>query len=86
MLLTFYSCRDAIKRLDDFLDRELTETELFRVERHLKLCHSCSKKFKFEQEIVQGIRKKLAQVTLPADLQNKIAFLLETDGENKDII
>ncbi len=84
MLLTIYSCNDAIKRLDDYLDRELSSTELVRVERHVKLCQSCSKKFKFEKETLDGIRAKFNRIILPIDIYERIEQLLELESGNKD--
>ena len=86
MLLTLYSCRDAIKRLDDYVDREINATELARVEIHLKFCRSCSKKFKFEREILAGIRAKLSLVAMPNDLQKRIAQIVAAETINKDTI
>ena len=86
MLLTLYTCRDAIKRLDDYLDRQLSATELVRVERHLKLCRSCSKKFKFERELLAGIRAKINLVDIPNGLYKRIMQIVDDETMKRDTI
>ena len=64
--LDIYGCREALERLDDYTDRELAPDETEKVAQHLKLCHECARKFKFESELVNGLREKIESVQVPA--------------------
>ena len=65
--LDIYGCREALERLDDYLDRELSHEEQRKVGQHLKICHECARKFAFEHDLVSGLREKTQHVVLPAD-------------------
>lgn len=65
MTLTWLSCRETLKRLDDYLDRELSPDEMKTVRGHLKLCHACQKKFAFERAFTDQLRQSLQAVALP---------------------
>ncbi|MBW3636098.1 MAG: zf-HC2 domain-containing protein [Armatimonadetes bacterium] len=77
MLLGILSCKETIERLDDYLDRELSPQEAKLVVRHLKICHQCAKRFAFERELVEGLRRRLHRIEAPADLLEKIRTSLE---------
>jgi hypothetical protein len=63
--LDIYGCREALERLDDYLDRELSHEEQRKVGQHLKICHECARKFAFEHDLVNGLREKTQHVALP---------------------
>lgn len=71
--LDIYGCREALERLDDYTDRELSPGETGKVEQHLKLCHECARKFKFERELVDGLRAKVER-TEPTDTPSVTAL------------
>jgi anti-sigma factor RsiW len=66
--LDIYGCQEALERLDEYVDRELTPDENRKVRQHLKICHQCARKFAFEEEFVAGMRGKIAQVVPSPDL------------------
>ena len=68
MLLGLLSCKEALARLDDYVDRELAPDELRLVERHLRICVGCAQKYRFEEGFVRDVRSKIAQLETPADL------------------
>jgi anti-sigma factor (TIGR02949 family) len=74
--LTRYTCQEAFRRLDDFLDRELTPQEMALVREHLDVCEGCAREFRFEASVLRGVRTKLRQLDVPADLQARITRLL----------
>jgi len=49
----YYSCEEAVKRLNDYLDRELTEKEREDVIKHLQICRPCLEKFSFEENLIR---------------------------------
>jgi anti-sigma factor (TIGR02949 family) len=70
------TCESAFRRLDDYLDRELSPGEMRLVEEHLHLCEVCSREFVFEASVIDGVRRKLQSIEAPPDLLSRIAARL----------
>jgi anti-sigma factor (TIGR02949 family) len=77
--LTRFTCEEAFRRLDDFLDRELSAPEMQLVGEHLEICAGCAREFGFEASVLRGVRAKLAQIAveLPPDLQARVLQALD---------
>jgi anti-sigma factor (TIGR02949 family) len=69
-------CFEALQRLEDYLDRELSPRDLEIVEAHLAICATCAREFAFEESLLAGIRSRLRNTTLPDDLRRKLAAIL----------
>lgn len=76
MLLGFLFCKEAIERLDDYLDRELSPQEQQQVATHLKICAHCAQMYHFERGLIEDIRTKAVQVQVPPELMNQISLSL----------
>lgn len=76
MTLDRYTCLETVRRLDDYLDRELSEAESHEVERHLETCDRCLQRFRFEDAVVEDLRMKLRRVTVPGALASRVRDLL----------
>ena len=74
--LNRYTCEEAFRRLDDYLDRELTPEETVLVREHLDICAGCAREFTFEASVLRGVRDKLRQIDVPASLQARILGVL----------
>jgi hypothetical protein len=46
------------------------------VARHLKICHACASRYRFEAEIVAGLRAKIERIQAPPELLDKIRVSL----------
>lgn len=66
------TCREVFRRLDDYLDRTLTPTELAAVERHLADCLVCAQEFRFETRWIEELRGRLRRLELPRGLAERI--------------
>jgi len=75
------TCESAFRRLDDYLDRELSPEEMRLVEEHLHVCEVCSREFAFEASVIEGVRRKLRSITAPPDLLARIATRLKASQE-----
>jgi anti-sigma factor (TIGR02949 family) len=51
-------CRDAVERLYEYLDRELTPELRAEVERHLTECAGCFKQFEFERGFLRFLEAR----------------------------
>ena len=71
------TCEEAFRRLDDFLDRRLTDEESRLVEEHLRTCAACTQEFTFEASVLTGVRRKLRHIEAPADLLRRVMSQLE---------
>jgi|SRR6185437_7284092 anti-sigma factor (TIGR02949 family) len=74
-----YSCDQVLRRLDDYVDRALTEQDVRRVEDHLAECLACAAAVRFERGLIDGIRHRLQRIAVPDGLRLAIhTRLLET--------
>ena len=71
-----FTCEEAFRRLDDYLDRELAAAEMTRLREHLETCAGCAREFNFEASVLNGVREKLRQIDLPESLQARILAAL----------
>jgi anti-sigma factor (TIGR02949 family) len=79
------TCEEAFRRLDDFLDRELNAEEMRLVQEHLAICNQCAREFDFEVSVIEGVRQKLARITAPPNLLDRIAGAIRDDrAERRD--
>lgn len=78
MTLDRYTCLETVRRLDDYLDRELSPAETIEVERHLETCDGCLKRFQFEGAVLEELRVKLRHVPIPATLAARLKSLLSS--------
>jgi anti-sigma factor (TIGR02949 family) len=80
MNLDRYTCLETVRRLDDYLDRELSPAETHEVERHLEVCDHCLKRFQFEGTVLDDLRVKLRRVVVPETLETRLRRALRDDG------
>jgi anti-sigma factor (TIGR02949 family) len=72
MTLDHYTCLETVRRLDDYLDRELSAAESKEVERHLETCGRCLQRFQFEATVIGDLRTKLRRVAVPESLEERL--------------
>ena len=78
MTLDRYTCLETVRRLDDYLDRELSARETVEVERHLDVCNQCLSRFRFEGAVLDELRGKLRRVPLPEGLEARLRNALRS--------
>ncbi len=69
----FYSCEEAVKRLNEYLDHQLSEAEQVIVIRHLEICRPCFHRFDFERTLILSLRQKVSCLCMPATLRDQTA-------------
>jgi anti-sigma factor (TIGR02949 family) len=75
------TCEEMFRRLDDYMDRELTADEAKLVREHLETCAVCAAEYRFESSMLMAVRDKLRHIAAPPDLLKKIsARLAEQEG------
>ena len=75
-------CEEVFRRLDDYLDRELTAGEMEQVRQHLEQCAVCAAEYRFDDTVLRHVRERLSRVQAPDGLLAAIRTRLQaTDGE-----
>ncbi len=78
--LNSYTCGEAYRRIDDYLDRELTMEEIGKVEEHLSFCEMCAQEFEFEASVIRAVRMKIQSIAVPPELRSRISQSLRSVG------
>lgn len=76
------TCEEMFRRLDDFLDRELTASEMQQVKEHLDNCARCASEYQFDETVLKQVRQRLARVQAPPGLLDAIRARLGDVSEN----
>jgi len=71
-----FTCEEAFRRLDDFLDCELSPDDMTRVQEHLEICAGCAREFNFEASVLRNVRSKLRQFEPPPALESFVRDLV----------
>lgn len=74
-----YTCEETFRRLEDYLDRQLTPEENRLVEAHLQECVRCATEFQFEAGLLSDIRAKLTRIQVPTTFRSRLAELLQEE-------
>lgn len=69
-------CEELFRRLEDYVDRELSTDEAELVEKHLTECEACALEYSFETSFVREVKKKLRKIDVSADLRKRIGKAL----------
>ena len=76
-------CEEALKRLLEFIDGELSDSEHDTVERHLRTCRSCFSRMEFERRLKQRL-SALSADDVPAKSRDRIRDLIKGfDARNR---
>jgi anti-sigma factor (TIGR02949 family) len=70
------ACREAIRRLWDYLDGELSSDEHQAVEDHLAFCLRCCGELEFSREL-RGMLDRTGQAAIPDEVQDRLERLLD---------
>jgi anti-sigma factor (TIGR02949 family) len=70
------SCQEAVRRLWEYLDGTLGETDHVAVEQHLSFCRRCCGEAEFAEELRKFLRAA-ADVELPDDVRTRLAATLD---------
>jgi anti-sigma factor (TIGR02949 family) len=74
-----YTCEEVFRRLDDFLDRELPESERALVRQHLETCAVCASEYRFEESLLVRLKEKARKLSAPPDLLSRISGALSKE-------
>ena len=66
------TCREAVKKLHEYLDRELDNASTEQIKKHLELCRLCCDHLEFEKTMKELVNKCCAGAKAPNLLKEKI--------------
>jgi anti-sigma factor (TIGR02949 family) len=67
-------CEEALRRLAEFLDRELADAAATEVEQHLETCRSCFSRAEFERHLKVRL-SELREDAVDPDFESRICDL-----------
>lgn len=70
------TCEEVLRRLDDYLDRELGADDMLLMKQHLETCAQCAAEHAFDRRMLDEVRDKVQRIATPADLRRQIADAL----------
>jgi mycothiol system anti-sigma-R factor len=68
-------CAHCEEVMQPYMDRVLTEAERAEAEAHLDECAHCRKRYRFEENLRQFVRRAFAAEPMPVELKRKLADL-----------
>lgn len=72
------SCREALERLYEYLDGELTEDNAHEVRRHIDLCAACYPEVRLTTEFRDALQRAArGQPVCPDSLRDRVRSILE---------
>ena len=71
-----YTCEEVVRRLSDYLDRELSAAEMTMVQEHLDTCAQCASEYAFEARVLAELKRKLRRIDLPQSLVDQVDAIL----------
>jgi anti-sigma factor (TIGR02949 family) len=77
------SCLEVFNRLDDYLDRNLSDEEIALVARHLDDCVVCASEYRFEATVLEGLKARLRRIEMPPHLFASIMLRLQAESKGE---
>jgi mycothiol system anti-sigma-R factor len=68
-------CEEALRRLFDYLDAELTGEPQREMQQHLERCRSCFSRVEFEKRL-KAYTAQLGEEPVPPDVEQRIRTLI----------
>lgn len=69
-------CEQALKRLVEFVDHELPESEHEGVEQHLRICRNCCSRMEFESRLKERL-SALSTQEVPSTTRDRVRDLIK---------
>ena len=76
-----FTCEEMFRRLDDYLDRELSEREMELAREHLETCAMCAQEHRFEASVLDEVRSLVRRIDVPTDMLERIVVSLAAERD-----
>jgi anti-sigma factor (TIGR02949 family) len=71
-----YTCEEVVRRLDDYVDRELSPHEMQLMREHIETCAACAHEYDFAMATLRTLKARLRRIEVPPDLMAQVALRL----------
>ena len=72
-----WDCEDCVRRLDQMVDKELTDTDVKLIELHFEECGDCIKRYDFQQGLKRLIKVSCEGERAPDSLRARLREILQ---------
>jgi len=72
-----YDCTQVEKRVQAYLDNQVSDEELMMIEDHLSYCLPCDKKVEFEKRLKEIIKYKATEKKYPKALEEELKKIIK---------
>ena len=83
-VLPVFDCAETVRRLWDYLDRELGTADVAAIDAHLAQCDKCPRHFAFARQFLAAVRAARTQHIAPDTLRARVRATLGLPPQNKD--
>jgi len=73
-----YDCEEIEKRVQAYLDNQVSEEEINLIEDHLSYCLPCDKKVEFEKKLKAIIKYKATEKEYPKSLEEELKKIIKS--------
>ncbi len=77
------TCKKAVDRLWEYLDRNLRGLQREELDEHLSVCRHCCGELEFAEKIREMLRRPIRPAGLPPEAQIRLEALLRGLGEQQ---
>ncbi len=75
------TCRDCVRALHPYLDRELSDEDVVQVRAHIEECVGCLNMFRFEESLRRLVRVRCQEQGAPESLRARITVSLALERQ-----
>ena len=79
-----YTCEEVVRRLDDYVDRELSSHEMQLMRAHIETCAACAHEHAFAVATLRTLKAKLRRIEVPRDLMAHLALRLAAAADDEE--
>jgi anti-sigma factor (TIGR02949 family) len=72
-----FDCEETFRRLQDYLDRELSPEEVDLVHAHLATCGMCAEEYVFEASLLRRVSQCVQDTEIPENLFAMVSASLD---------
>ena len=69
-------CKDCAEKLDRYVDRELTSTEILEMQLHFEACPDCTDHYEFQAHLKRLVKHSCECDAAPAAFREKLRQIL----------
>lgn len=81
-MLNPLNCKQIYEKLHDYLDRELSASDMKVVAFHFKICPHCAREYRLEGRVLTHVKERMCCEPIPENLEQLIRAKLDEADES----